>query len=335
MRKSSFRPLPKANLRSLVVVLIALWGSLEVAWAALPPASPQELENRAQSELAIGAGHAADPFEKKARKPSKNKRTSAKSQASVSPPLTPSETPAEGTDAVRLAPQGEVATVAPKTELKSIRPSGWSWSVGVLAEVWRPEPLMTLGNGQQIDFRDGRLSSVPALNLELGLDDLDAKGTWGAYLGVGYTQSKIPYRTPIGFLYDDVILHGLRTEAGLRVGIKPGAWSIANEDELTLSESIPTGFTQRALSLQLKAGAGRMSWIQTSRFSEVAGSVDRLYAVGGADVLWAITPRWSAVVGAAYRSNLRNINRSQAASEQAGNLSLNEWNWSGGLIGSL
>lgn len=323
----------KTNLKSLSKISawvgMSLWLGSTLASASVPaPPASLGLEDRAQSELAIGAGHIADPFEKKSQKTSRAARASMKDAESVA-----SET-------ATLAPQAEVATVTPQAELKSIRPLGWAWSLGLRAEVWQPELVMELGNGQEVDFRDGRLNPLPALNLELVLDDRGHAGNWGPYLGVGYTQSKINYRSPIGFLYDDVQLHALRAEAGLRAGVKWGAWSFASETETDLLDAPPTGLTTRALSLQFKAGAGRMSWMQTSRYSEIAGSADQMFAVGGLDLLWAIHPRWSAVVGAAYRGNLRNVgpvgaSASVSGTAQAGRLSLNEWNWSGGLVGSL
>lgn len=285
--------------------------------------APVGLEDRAQGELAIGAGHVEDPFVKKPRRASKSSRGDAKVGES------------SASEAAVLAPQAEVATVIPQTDLKSIEPEGWAWSLGLRGEVWQPSLVMELGNGQQVDFRDGRLKPLPALSFELGLDDLGRAGNWGAYLGLGYTQSKINYRSPIGFLYDDVQLHALRAEAGLRVGVNWGAWSSlsATKDDLSLRPA--TGATLRALSLQLKAGAGRMSWMQTSRYSEIAGSADQNFIVGGADLQWAMSSRWSAVIGAAYRRDLRNRDSGLNTSAQAGSLSLNEWNWSGGLVGSL
>jgi len=291
------------------------------AAASAPASGPLGLEDRAQGELAIGAGHAEDPFAKKPRRTSNSARRDAKVGEN------------SASEMAALAPQAEVATVIPQADLKSIEPQGWAWSLGLRGEVWQPSLVMELGNGQQVDFRDGRLKPLPALNLELGLDDVGQASNWGAYLGVGYTQSKINYRSPIGFLYDDVQLHALRAEAGLRVGVNWGAWASQSDDESQFSPV--SGATLRALSLQFKAGAGRMSWMQTSRYSEIAGSADQNFVVGGADLQWAMSSRWSAVIGAAYRRDLRSRDSGLNTTAQAGSLSLNEWNWSGGLVGSL
>lgn len=153
-----------------------------------------------------------------------------------------------------------------------------------LFEPYQPNGTATLGSGQKLSYNDLPTSVLGQVDLRwLPFDAGDIRGrpvVVGGYVAGGYARQTVPLVAPSGFRYDDVALNTLRFEAGATTG-------------LTLGQK---------WNLEGRLGVGRLSVIQTSKYSDVVGSFERPYLVGALDLAYHVWPRFAFVGSVARRT---------------------------------
>jgi len=123
----------------------------------------------------------------------------------------------------------------------------------------------------------------------------------GGYTAFGYSRQEMPLVAPSGFRYDDVALNTLRYEAGVAAGVD-------------LSSK---------LNLEARLGIGRLTAIQSSRFTDLVGTFHRPFAALAVDLSYHIVPRFAFIASLAHRS---------ALSEGTGAMTFDPLTVSGGFL---
>lgn len=157
---------------------------------------------------------------------------------------------------------------------------------GFLFEPYQAHGTGRFGAGQSVEYSNLPTTVLGQVDLRwLPFEVSDVMGrpaTVGGYGAFGYSRQKIPLVAPSGFRYDDVALNTLRYEAGLAAGCQ----------------------LSKAWNVEVRVGAGRISNIQTSQYSDVVGSFERPYLVGAIDALYHVHPRFAFAASLARRTPL-------------------------------
>lgn len=155
-----------------------------------------------------------------------------------------------------------------------------------LFEPYRPKGIGAFGAGQPLDYGalpDSVLGQVDLRWLPFDLGNLGkyplSLGGFGAF---GYSRQALPIVAASGFRYEDAALNSIRVEAGFAMGLE-------------LNER---------WNLEARAGLGRLSFVQTSKYADLAGTFERSYMVGALDLSYRVFSRFALVASAASRSPL-------------------------------
>lgn len=154
--------------------------------------------------------------------------------------------------------------------------------MGLSIEAFRPSGTARFAGGETVDYTS--LDAAPMLGLDLRWLPLEWRHVViGGFVAASYARHAMPLTAPSGFRYDDVALNSLRAEIGAAFG-------------LPLSE------LTESLNFEARVGVGRLSQIQTSRYSDVVGTQERPFILGAMDLSYHFTPRFGAIASLATRT---------------------------------
>lgn len=153
-----------------------------------------------------------------------------------------------------------------------------------LFEPYQPKGVASFGAGQQIDYASlpgSLLGQVDLRWLPFGIGNLGSRPlSMGGYGAFGYSRQTLPLVAPSGFRFDDAALNTIRVEAGLAFGLELNDY----------------------WNLEARAGAGRLSYVQTSKYSDVVGTFERSYFVGALDLSYQLFSRFALIGSVASRT---------------------------------
>lgn len=273
------------KLRLTLAALAALVSVFSVVPAfsqvASPVAKKAKKTVRAE-EVTNWSQTAADELEK-ARTETAKPDTKSKKAAKVTKPVVETA-PVDLTDASRSDVLPTPATI--RAEVTGVRSAieRSALRFTFLFEPYQPKGVGAFGAGQLIDYSalpGSVLGQVDLRWLPYEIGSLGARPlSLGGYAAFGYSRQTLPLVAESGFRYDDSALNTLRVEAGL-------AWGLELNDYW---------------NLELRTGVGRLSYIQTSRYSDVAGTFERSYLVGALDLSYQLYSRFALVASVASRN---------------------------------
>lgn len=192
--------------------------------------------------------------------------------------------------------RAEVQPVRPAIERTGLR-------LGVMVESYRPSGVGQVNTGEVIDY--SQLPTSPLVQADLRWLPFERdRFVAGGYAAFGFARQALPLVAASGFRYEDVTLNAIRTEVGGAVG-----YALAP-----------------ALNLESRLGLGRLSHIQTSRYTEFNGSYDRPYGILTLDLSYHFIPQVAVLVSVANRTPL---------ADGSGGLAFEPLVLSGGLLVQL
>lgn len=274
-----------------VSILVLSIGLLSTPVSAAPKTNLKKADldwsSKAEAELVI------DRPEAKVRGSKKTKKASV-----VETLPTPSATLPAGTLPTPATVRAEVPQFSTAIERTALR-------FALTFESYQPRGAGEFVSGDTIDYGrlpSGLLAQADLRWLPFSVGALNGKTlNLGGYTAFGYSRQEMPLVAPSGFRYDDVALNTLRYEAGFAAGL-----------DLTSK-----------FNLEARLGFGRLTAIQSSRFTDLVGTFHRPFAAVAVDLSYHIVPRFAFIASLAHRS---------ALSEGTGAMAFDPLTVSGGFL---
>lgn len=288
--QSTLAPGAKGAVTSLVLIFVAgIFASNTGLSAPLrrktqKPAvvAPTDWGQAASAELESARNETAKPAaksKKAAQITNKATATDTTKAADESQPQTLTDAQESGVLPTPATVRTNVAPVESKIERTALR-------FTFLFEPYQPHGTGQFATGEKIQYSNlspSVLGQVDLRWLPYEVGDIAGKpASIGGYGAFGYSRQNMPLVAPSGFRYDDVALNTLRYEVGGAIG-------------LTLNSKF---------TLEGRVGVGRISAIQTSRYSDMVGTFERPYLVGALDLSYHLFPRFALVGSVARRTPL-------------------------------
>lgn len=274
-----------------VATLASLLSMVPTSSYAAPAAAKKVKKAPRAEDITDWSQTAADELEKARSETAKPDTKSAKAaratnrtgDTNTAKPVTETA-PADLTDALRSGVLPTPATI--RAEVTGVRSAieRSALRFTFLFEPYQPKGLGAFGTGQLVDYSALPGSVLGQVDLRWLPYDIGSLGSrplsLGGYAAFGYSRQALPLVAESGFRYEDSALNTLRIEAGL-------AWGLELNDYW---------------NLEARTGVGRLSYIQTSRYSDVAGTFERSYLVGALDLSYQLYSRFALVASVASRN---------------------------------